>query len=118
MYKGFVQEYAGKAGPSVVRVIADASGSFSRQLYPYETYVEVDDALGISTIKLPPVEECEGRTFTIVALTGTADVTVAPYQASQSIDWDDPGALTAAKDRVSLYSDGRAWTIVDTDHTT
>lgn len=118
MYRGFVQEYAGKAGPSVVRVIADASGSFSRQLYPYETYVEVDDTLGISTIKLPPVAECEGRVFTIVAITGGNDVTVAPYQTGESLDWDSPGALTAALDRVSLYSDGRVWTIVDADHTT
>lgn len=114
---GFVQDYAGGRDEKVT-ITTDASGSYSRTLKPYERIVEVVSTAGIGTIKMPPVAECKGMIFSITELLGTNDITVDEYASGDSLDWNAPGALTAALDRVVLQSDGKRWTNIAPDYTT
>jgi len=115
--RGFVQDY-GNGVDDKVTITTDASGSYSYQLRPWETVVEVVSTLGIGTIKMPPVAECKGKIFSITELLGTSDITIAEYATNESLDWNAPGDLTAALDRVVLMSDGKRWTIISPDYTT
>jgi hypothetical protein len=115
--RGFVQDYAGGIDEKLT-ITTDATGSYSYQLRPFERIVEVVSTLGVGTIKMPPVAECKGMTFSITELLGTNDITITEYSSNESQDWNAPGALTAALDRVVLLSDGKRWTIISPDYTT
>lgn len=115
--RGFVQDYGGKPEEKVT-ITTDATGSYSYQLRPWERIVEVVSTAGVGTIKLPPVAECKGMVFSITELLGTNDITITEYSTNESQDWNAPGALTAALDRVVLMSDGKRWTIISPDYTT
>lgn len=114
---GFIQHYAGGVDEKLT-ITTDATGTYSYQLRPWERIVEVVSTLGIGTIKMPPVAECKGMIFSITELLGTSDITITEYATGESLDWNAPGALTAALDRVVLMSDGRRWTIISPDYTT
>jgi len=115
--RGFIQHY-GNGIEEKVTITTDATGSYSYQLRPWERIVEVVSTAGIGTIKMPPVAECKGMVFSITELLGTNDITITEYSSNESLDWNAPGALTAALDRVVLQSDGKRWTIISPDYTT
>jgi hypothetical protein len=115
--RGFVQDYANGLDEKLT-ITTDATGSYSYQLRPWERVVEVVSTLGVGTIKMPPVAECKGMIFSITELLGTNDITVAEYATGESLDWNAPGALTAALDRVVLLSDGKRWTQLNLDMST
>ena len=74
------------------------------------------DSTGTFTVTLPPVAEARGRFYAISApVTAPGTITVANI-ANESVT-PVSMALTAAGDRVLLYSDGSEWYIV-TDVTT
>ena len=60
------------------------------------------------TVKLPPVVECAGMTFSVIIdkVDSAATVTVADF--ADSVSWSN-FALKAADDNVVLYSTGTVW---------
>lgn len=109
---GFIEMYAG--GLDVRKTVtADASGTYTYTLKPYEQLVVVDTALGASTLRLPRVTEAAGRMYSIRTLS-TNDCVIAEFSTNDSLDFTAPGTLSDADDRVLLYSDGLMWwTLVD-----
>jgi hypothetical protein len=110
--RGLMELFASGIEDNVV-VTTDATGSYSRTLYPHETNVTVISTLGVGTINLPPVAQCAGRTYVITEMLGTHDITIGQFQTGDSLDWVAPAAvLAAALDRVMMYSDGRQWWVL------
>jgi hypothetical protein len=109
---GFIEMYAG--GLDVRKTVtADATGTYTYTLKPYEQQVVVDSTLGNSTLRLPRVSEAMGRMYSIRILAAN-DVVIAEYSTNESLDFTAPGTLSDADDRVLLYSDGLMWwTLVD-----
>jgi len=66
------------------------------------------------TFTLPPVAEAVGLTITVsVDRADTAALTLEDYGSVDSFDWGGDYTLDADEDRITLYSDGRTWVVVD-----
>jgi hypothetical protein len=102
-----VQDVASAVDP-YKKVIAAAT------LKPYEKFVEVDTTAGAFTLKMPPVAECAGKTYSIMITGGaTTACTLAPYASGDSYDWTGDFTIDASLDRILLFSDGRKWWVLE-----
>lgn len=86
-----------------------------KTLKVYERFVEIGEDAGAITLTLPPVVEAAGLIYSIyVPTTGTSsstDCTLEDY-SDDSYDWQGDFTLDADDDRILLYSDGHAWTVL------
>ena len=61
------------------------------------------------TLTLPTVAEAKGKWYSIILVDTTGGHVCTVTDQGDSEDWKGSIVLPAAKDRLLLYSDGRAW---------
>ena len=74
---------------------------------------EADTTDGAMAVTLPNVEEAAGKIFSISLITDGGDLTIQDQDESR--DWTDL-TLDTANDFALLYSDGRKWFKLDSEH--
>ena len=74
---------------------------------------EADTTDGAMAVTLPNVEEAAGKIVSISLITDGGDLTIQDQDESR--DWSDL-TLDTANDFALLYSDGRKWFKLDSEH--
>lgn len=108
---------------SLERALGEDQGVFQKRVDVTEdTELSITDrtvvvgALSANiTLTLPPVGEAIGKVFSVhtpTAGTDTQAVTLEDHY-NDSVDWNGDFTLDADDDRILLYSDGRAWHVLN-----
>jgi len=87
-----------------------ASKTEEAYLEVYEQTVICDSTGGAFDVYLPPVSEARGLIYSIYLEVDNGNVVV--MDLDDSFGWSDM-TMTAAHDRVLLYSDGRVWHVLE-----
>jgi len=90
------------------------------QLEAYQTnvFITLSDGTNTATatLILPPVADAKGKTYSIIVLDAAGGVTLTDYpnaSYNDSVNWDGDYTLDANNDKITLFCDGRRWTVVE-----
>lgn len=87
----------------------------TKALSVYEQIVVVGTTTGNITVTLPPVHKAVGKIYTVHTPTIGTDTNTCTLEDdnNDSVDWNGDYTLDADNDRISLFSDGRCWWVID-----
>ena len=112
----FVDQHPSRAAEQVPLRNSTIHVTAARSLALYERFVRgtANTATDSYVLKLPPVGEAAGLTYTILAelIANSKTITVSENSTGDSEGYSDL-VLTVTADRVVLSSDGKRWNILE-----